>query len=560
MNVTATASSYALRQFIVIITEDQMYAPTNDLYDGIAKAFPLQLFPWDEYFERMAEADFLLGRFDMPAAKSYFVRNAPFDGSHIVLGGITSFLRQLNELRFDDPDFVAGMLDRGLDPTFVEFLKNRKKFKKITVHAPPEGTVFFPNEPIITFVGSIGELRLADGMLIEEVNYPSLSITKWARMNHVVRPGAVTDFSRRRSQNSLKTSLYATVGGCIATSNCELARSFKVVTKGTMGHEWIESFPTLREAYDAWLSIHPDLPLALVDTIRCLEVDFPEWLDAVYRHRDKIKAANPATWGWRNDSGDLAYLTLEQYIMFLKHPLAQDPWFVESMRVTLTNDLDEYSATAIIGQIATQGRAAGIDANNLIARIFWAAGTRPGVCYDNPALGGVMKLQESDGKATIKLALDADGRVGVKTSIPGFNLSAFIHDGVNNVGILIYNAKRYHIDKDGHLFDDFSNHKVKKLEACHPDNATLLHELEKYKLEPRQQIVFDGGLTDFWQQNRPTIESVQQRVRKEIERLPWYYTRIDKPHIFPVSVTPNLYRMRQHMIKGGHLQMEYPAY
>ena len=75
--------------------------PTNDLYTGIRSAFPQELFPWDDYFVRMAETDFLAGRADQPAVKSYFVRKAPFGGSHILLGGITAALRTMSELRFD---------------------------------------------------------------------------------------------------------------------------------------------------------------------------------------------------------------------------------------------------------------------------------------------------------------------------------------------------------------------------------------------------------------------------------------------------------------------------
>lgn len=538
-----------------------MTKPTKDLYDGIKAAFPLELFPWDDYFARMAETDFLAGRAEKLAVKSYFVRTAPFGGSFTLLGGITAALRIFNELRFDSQEFMDGMLDMGYQPEFIDYLKELGGLKGITVFAPPEGTPFFPNEPIVSISGSSAQVRLADGILISECNFESLSMTKWNRIARTVRPGNVLEFARRRSQNHMKSSLYGILGGCFATSNSELRRFFEVLIRGTMGHEWMQSFPSLREAFDTWLEWQPGFPIGLIDTVRCMEEDFPEWLDAVYRHRESIKAANAPIWGWRNDSGDLAYLTIEQYLQFLKHPLAEDAWFKDRMRIFLTNELDEYASMSIISQITTQARAAGFDAEDILHRIIWAAGTKPGVCSDDPALGGVMKMMEFDARACIKLALDAGGRVGPKTSIPGFNLSGMISNGKDKLGILLYPAQRYYVTPEGKLRDKLNSRTVQTLEACHPDNPTLVHKLPDYHIEPRQEIVFkDGELTKVWLDNRPTIAGVAKSVMSKVDALPWWLTRIEKPHVLPISVTPDLFGLRERMIRSHSLQMEYQVF
>lgn len=535
---------------------------TKDLYDGIARAFPLELFPWDDYFARMAETDFLAGRADQLAVKSYFVRKAPFGGSHILLGGITAALRTVNELRFDvEGEFDWGMQDMGYQQTFIDFLKSRRRLRNITVYAPPEGTPFFPNEPIVSIAGSLAEVRLADGILIKALNFPSLSLTKWNRGVRAVRPGGVLEFGRRRSQNDLVSSLYGMLAGCTATSNSELRRSFEVPIRGTMGHEWMQSFGSLEDAFDAWLEHQPGFPIGLVDTVSCMKEDFPKWLDAVYRHKDRIKAANPTVWGWRNDSDDLAYLTIEQYLQFLRHSLAQDPWFFERMRIFLTNELDEYSEGTIISQITTQARAAGLDANDILRRIIWAAGTKPSVCADDPAIGGVMKLMECNGRACIKLALDGKGKVGPKTSIPGFNLTGMIYRGNEALGVLLYPARRYSITPDGKLHDDFNSKTMKVLEACYPDDPTVVHKLDEYRIESRQQVVFkDGMLTQVWQDNRPTIESVAKSVIEKVDALPWWLTRVANPGTLPITVTKDLYSLREQMIRTHSLQMEYQPF
>ncbi|MDO8408067.1 MAG: hypothetical protein Q7S95_02420 [bacterium] len=537
------------------------YQPTTDLYEGIASAFPLELFPWDAYFARMAETDVLCGNENVRSVHSYFIRKAPFGGSYALLGGITRALRTMRELNFNDPDFELGMRERNHAPQFIRYLKEKGGLKDIEVYAPPEGTPFFPNEPIISIAGPSPQVRLADGILIGKCNFASLSLTKWHRFARVVRPGAAFDFSLRRAQNQMESSLYAILGGCAGTSNCELSRHFKVSVVGTMGHEWMESFPTVHEAFDVWLTHQPHLPVGLVDTVRCMEVDFPAWLDALYKHREQVKAANPAIWASRDDSGDLAYLSIEQYVRFLAHPLAEDPWFVERMRTMLTNELDEYRAADIIAQVSTQARAAGLDSEDILRRVMWAAGTRTGTCIDDPSIGAVAKQTEWNGLACIKLALDADGRVGVKTSLPGFNRSGMIRNAGEFPGVLIYPDHRYAVRPSGVLYDKVRHHDLKTLEAVHPDNESLSHAFGSYAIEPRQELVLaNGELTEAWERTRPTIESVQRLVREATDALPWWMTQIQKSHLAPVSVTRDIFDLRARMIRRNALQCEYAAF
>jgi len=326
--------------------------------------FPLQRLPWDEYFAAMAQSDFKLGRHQIPATKSFFIRSAPFGGSFALLGGITEALRTINELRFD-ADFRAIMEEFGYEADFLDWLQSEERLK-VQVYAPPEGSVFFPSEPVVTFRGPLAHIRLVEGMMIEALNFSTLSLTKWQRLVRVVRPGSVLEFARRRSQHHLRSSLYGLLAGCRQISNSEAARLIGVKPVGTMGHEWMQSFGDVREAFDAWLKVNPHKPVGLVDTLQCLEIDFPAWLEAVYEQREVVKAADSPIWGWRNDSGDLAYLTIEQYIRFWKHLLSQDQWFADRMHIVLTNDLDEYSSEEIIQQIRSQAGAAGLDAEDLL--------------------------------------------------------------------------------------------------------------------------------------------------------------------------------------------------
>lgn len=520
----------------------------------------MQLFPWDDYFPRMAETDFLCGRAKVLAVKSFFMRRAPFGGSYALLGGITAALRGIADLNFDDPDFKEGMLEMGYRKDFVEWLAKRKHLR-LQVFAPNEGAVFFPNEPVVSVVGPLADIRLVEGILTEALNFPTLSLTKWYRLVRTVRPGKAIEFGRRRAQNAQKATLYGMLAGCFATSHSDMRCFFDFKVLGTIGHEWVQGFGDVREAFRVWLDYQPEKPIGLVDTKQCLEHDFPIWLDEVANHAEAIKKANPVVWGWRNDSGDLSYLTIEQYIRFHRHPLAKDRWFADRMRVMLTNELDEYAAQSIIQQIRSEAGAAGLDAEDIIRRIIWAAGTKPSTCDDQPSLGGVAKLMEVEAYPCIKLAFDSDRRPGAKTSIPGFNRSALIWDGSGEIKcLLIYPAHRYHVRSSGRILDLVGKQEISTLIACHPDNPGLRMEITDYYATPQQYLLYNslnrpiGWLTDDW--GDPTIEYVVKEVQENVDQLHWSMTRLDKPHLMKISLTPDLFELRQRMIQAGVLRKD----
>lgn len=536
-----------------------MYKPQPYLLEGLRAGLPLQRQPWDEYFRAMAEVDVLSGSGDEVATKSFFIRKAPFGGSYALLGGITEGLRTIADLPFNDGIFRAGSEDLKYDPAFIDYFERAGRLQ-LQVYAPPEGSVFFPNEPIVTVVGPLPHIRFAEGILTEALNFATLSMTKWHRLVRTVRPGTVLDFSRRRAQNHFKAALYGLLAGCASTSNAELRRFFDVLVVGTMGHEWIQRFGDVRVAFDMWLRYRPNKAIGLVDTKQCLEHDFPAWLEAVWEHREAIKAANPPIWGWRNDSGDLAYLTIEQYRMFLKHQPAYDPWFRERMRIVLTNDLDEYAAQSIIAQIRTEAGAAGIDAEDILRRIIWAAGTRPGTCDDQPSLGGVLKLMQVENYPCIKLAFDHDGKPGIKTSIPGNNRSAIVRDASGIVQcVLIYrDGELAFEEEDNTFFDPIDFSPVKQLTVRHPDNPNAQMTIAPYTVTLQQQLVYDSikgdGFTKQWA--NPTIASVRTTIQTGVDGLHWSQTRLDKPHPVKVSLSEDLYDLRQRMIEQGALRSD----
>lgn len=548
-----------------------MFRPTTNLMGGITNAFPDKLFPWDDYFMRMAETDFLCGRASAPAAKSFFIRKAPFGGSYAVLGGITHALSDINNLNFGGEDFKEGALAMGYNKNFINWLSEEATLK-LRIYSMPEGSVFFPNEPVVSFEGPLAFTRLAEGILIENLNFATLSMTKWHRLVHLVRPGKVMEFGRRRAQNAEKATLYGMLAGCYATSHAEMKRFFDFNVVGTMGHEWMQSFGDVRTAFKAWLEHQPGKPVGLVDTKQCMEHDFPIWLDEVYKHCEQIKNSNPPLWGWRNDSGNLIKLSIDQWIRFLKHPLAQDPWFREKATIFLTNEIDEYAAQSMIheaSEITSSNRIPKtpevrshhdyVTLQEILERIVWASGTKQATCYDQPALGGVAKLVECNTFSCIKLAFDAEGQTGIKTSIPGLNGSSWIEDKFGQLKcVAIYPIRSY--DETNEKFWA----KGEELTVIHPNNpAHRLSFDSNFRLGAmRQKIVYDSWLGKEMGINQlnlgqETIQSVPERIQREVNRLDWSMVKLDKPDLMKVMLTPELYELRSKMIQQGVLREDF---
>jgi nicotinate phosphoribosyltransferase len=508
------------------------YKPSTNLLEGIRTLFPLEVCPWDDYYMRMAQTDFLLQRHNLKASKTYFIRKAPFGGSFAHLGGLTAFLRILKDYEFNDEVGMA-LLDQGYDPVFIGYLTDELVKMNVTVYAPPEGSIFFPNEPCIIMEGTLLGVRIAEGMLLANVNYPSLSMTKWARVVQSAGQGSTMEFARRRAQDPLQTALYAHLAGVNISSNAELRCGINVPIRGTQGHEFVQSFGDEYEAFDKWLEINPSRPVLLVDTVDTLKSGLPNAIRAFKKHWDRIKAAKGAP-GIRNDSGDLAYITIEERI-------ALDAAGLNDVVIYQTNDLDEYLIEDIRGQIFTNAAKAGLDPNETIRKIVWACGTQPGTCADQPSIGGVAKLSTveywNEERAVIKIAHDNP----IKTSIPGSNRSTWLrHKDTGEVFCC--------------LIHDRAEDVTKCTSARHPDDESsrvVLQHMTDLEYIPRQRIAFKNG--DIQDGFNPSIQDVKSLVRREEDMLHWTLKRLKSPHTMKVSLSGDVFDLRKRLVFNNQL-------
>src|SRR5678815_277230 len=180
----------------------------------------------DLYELTMALGYWREGRTEQEAAFHLYFRTAPFRGGYTIACGIEPALAYLEGLRFTDEALGYLATLRGVDelPLFPrEFLDALGSVRlTLDLDMVPEGTVVFPNEPLVRVRGPLLQAQLVDTALLTHIGFPTLVATKAARMCLAANGGEVLEFGLRRAQGpdgGLSASRAAYVGGCSSTSN-----------------------------------------------------------------------------------------------------------------------------------------------------------------------------------------------------------------------------------------------------------------------------------------------------------------------------------------------------
>jgi len=170
----------------------------NQLYDTSMSLLT------DLYQLTMAYGYWKSGKAEQEAVFNLYFRKHPFQGGFTVTCGLSSVIEYLQEYRFNDDDLAyIGSLtgsdgNRLFDEGFLEYL--RKMEFQCSIDAIPEGTVVFPNEPLLRIQGPILQCQLLETPLLNLINFHSLVATKAARMRLIAKDDALLEFGLRRAQ------------------------------------------------------------------------------------------------------------------------------------------------------------------------------------------------------------------------------------------------------------------------------------------------------------------------------------------------------------------------
>ena len=164
----------------------------------------------DFYELTMAYAAWKGGAAAREASFTLAFRENPFHGGFTVAAGLEHALDLVEHLRFDEEDLAFLAAQRGADgaPLFdAAFLESLRRLElDVDVDAMPEGTVAFPQEPLVRVRGPIIPCMLLETALLTLVNFQTLIATKAARVVHAARGEPVLEFGLRRSQGGGEAS------------------------------------------------------------------------------------------------------------------------------------------------------------------------------------------------------------------------------------------------------------------------------------------------------------------------------------------------------------------
>lgn len=330
----------------------------------------------DLYEITMAQA-YAVERMSGTAVFETLFRKLPDGRSYVMAAGLSDVLDFLEALWFDQEDLEYL---RGLGLFTDEFLQQLSEVRFTgDVWAVPEGTVVFPNEPIVQVIAPILEAQLAETFVVNQVHLQSVIASKAARVVDAARGRAVVDFGARRAHGTdaaLKVARASYLAGVAGTSNVLAAREYGIPVYGTMAHSFIQAFDGELDAFNAFGRLYPGTTL-LIDTYDTLNgVDHVIELAKRLGDRFDVRAV-------RLDSGDLGALSKATRAKL-------DAAGLKQVEIIASSGLDEYRIAALIDD------GCPIDS--------FAVGTKLAVAQDAPALDMAYKLVQYDGRGRTKFS------------------------------------------------------------------------------------------------------------------------------------------------------------
>ncbi|WP_456057547.1 nicotinate phosphoribosyltransferase [Alicyclobacillus dauci] len=467
----------------------------------------------DLYQLTMMYGHFREGRHEERVVFDLFYRQNPCGNGYAITAGLEQVVWYLYNLRFSDADLAYLRSLNMFSDEFLQYLKNFTFHGD--VYAIPEGTVVFPNEPLLRVEGPIVEVQLIESAILSFINHQSLIATKARRIVEAARTNdghednPVIEMGLRRAQNvdaSVFGARAAIIGGCVSTSNLMAAESYHLPVAGTQGHSWIQSFPSELEAFEAYASAFPDDTVLLVDTYDVLRSGVPNAIRVGLR----LKEEGHTLKGIRIDSGDLAYLSKRARKML-------DAAGLTETKIIASSDLDEYT----IRDLVTQG--AEIDS--------WGVGTNLITSIDCPALGCVYKLVAQEVNHVLEPRIKVSENPS-KITNPGRKKVLRLYVDDHAVADLIALVdETYDPSEPLELFDPIHTYKRKVI--------------QNYRVEELLVPVFQGGTLVY---ELPELPEIQARVEVQVEYFGSEIRRHLKPHGYHVDLSQPLWDLKQKLL------------
>ena len=237
-----------------------------------------------------------------PAVFEFFVRKLPPNRGFLLAAGLEQALEYLETLRFLEWELDWLKTGGRFPASFTDYLA-RLRFTG-DVHAMPEGTVFFPNEPVLRVIAPLPQAQLVETRLINLLHFQTVIASKAARLVLLAQGKPLIDFGMRRAHGAEAGTLAARasyMAGFSGTATVLAGAQFGVPVYGTMAHSFVQAHTDETDAFERFARSHPGNVVLLLDTY-----DTEAAAEKVVALAPRLKQQGIAIKGVRLDSGDLA--------------------------------------------------------------------------------------------------------------------------------------------------------------------------------------------------------------------------------------------------------------
>jgi len=311
------------------------------------------------------------------AVFEFFVRKLRPGRGFLMAAGLEQSLEFLEGLHFTSEE-LSWLANTGRFSN--DFLAGLETLRFTgDVHAMPEGTIFFPNEPILRVTAPIAQAQLVETRLINLLHFQTLIASKAARMVLMAPDKLLVDFGLRRAHGAEAGLLAARAGyiaGFSGTATVQAGMQFGIPLFGTMAHSFVQAHADESLAFEHFARAQPDNVVLLIDTYDTEAAAHKVVALAPRLERDGIHIK-----GVRIDSGNLA-----DHARQVRKIL--DAGGLQRVTIFASGDLDEH----VLHDMLSGG--APVDG--------FGIGTRLDTSSDVPYLDCAYKLEEYAGKARRK--------------------------------------------------------------------------------------------------------------------------------------------------------------
>lgn len=318
------------------------------------------------------------------AVFEFFLRRLPPNRQFLIAAGLEQVLTFLCDLHVTSEELSWLEQTGRFSPGLLRYLETLRFTGD--VDAMPEGTLFFPNEPILRVAAPIPLAQLVETRIMNLLNFQTMIASKAARSVLVAEGKPIIDFGLRRAHGAeagLLAARSSYLAGFAGTATVLAGMQYGIPIYGTMAHSFVQAHKDEVAAFEHFAHAQPDNVVLLIDTY-----DTEAAAHRVVALAPELKKKGILVKGVRLDSGDLA-----DHARKVRRIL--DEGGFREAQILASGNLDEYRLQVLVAS------GAPIDS--------FAVGTAMTTSADAPSLDCVYKLQEyagrpcrkrSEGKAT----------------------------------------------------------------------------------------------------------------------------------------------------------------